>query len=141
MSQLIDQLKSQNAEIRKLISDVDRDVSQSELAKVGASVAALAKAVSAHGDTEQTQLYPDMQKLAKERKQADLSEAAKMFSQNQPHISGALAGFAKRIESKKIDGSGLWQGWRAISGVLTSRLEAEEASLFLMYEAASAKAG
>jgi len=141
MSQVIDQLKSQNSEIRKLVAEVDRNVSQNDASKTATSVAALAKAVSGHGDAEQTKLYPEMQKLAKDRKLADLSEAAKMFSQNQSQISGALAAFSKRLEAKKIDGDGLKQGWASISGVLTSRLEAEEASLFPMYEAAAAKAG
>ncbi len=134
---LVPTLKSQHQAVIALAGQVNEALGKKDVAAIQKHLSVLGGALLGHLDIEDTELYPALIKAAQDSGQDNLATTARLFSSNMAFISRALKDFLGRYGGKPtFDLKQFGDDWKNIVASLSARINAEETTLYPMYEKA-----
>lgn len=134
MGDLIQTLKAQHNAVGAMVEKINASVSAKDKAEIQSHLHNMAKALLAHLELEDRELYPGFREAASAKQEKSLLTTANMFSTNMGKITDALKAFLQKYDGKQFDIGAFERDWRSITSVLKNRIESEEGSLYPLYE-------
>ena len=134
MPDLIHTLHLQHEEIVRISVRIDHALARADVAAVCTQVDALAVALIAHLELEDTRLYPELTRSA-ERTQLEVpAKIARTYEHNMQTISVAIKAFIDKY-SHKFSLDDFRRDWPLVSQLLSDRIKSEEATLYPLFAA------
>lgn len=132
VSNLIETLHLQHDEITRIVDRVNAATRRGDVTSVCKELDALAVAVLAHLEVEDTRLYPALT-LAAESSQLEVpAKIARTYEHNMTTISVALKAFLDKYSHRFVLDD-FKRDWPLVSQLLTDRIASEEATLYPLY--------
>lgn len=138
MEKLVERLHAQHRAIGEIAADISRYLATGDVVAASAALRHLRTAVVAHLELEDAQLYPALEKAARETNAPVPARVALTYVKNMEGVSAALRAFFDHYAAK--DGEEdvaldeLRRDWDLVARMLLDRIESEEAQLYPLYE-------
>jgi hypothetical protein len=132
MTDVMHTLHVQHEEIARIILRIDDATARADLTAVCTEVDALAVALLAHLEIEDTWLYPALTRAAEQTQLEVPAKIARTYQHNMQTISVALKAFIEKYTcSFSLDD--FRRDWPLVSQLLSDRIRSEEATLYPLY--------
>ncbi|MBA3457845.1 MAG: hemerythrin domain-containing protein [Deltaproteobacteria bacterium] len=132
MLDLIDTLHAQHDEIAQIVDRVNDATTRGDVESVAKELDALATAVLAHLEVEDSRLYPALTRAA-ERTQLEVpAKIARTYEHNMQTISIALKAFLEKYSHSFVLDD-FKRDWPLVCQLLTDRIASEEQTLYPLY--------
>ena len=130
---LIATLRQQHQELVRLVGQMNAALERGEEAAVCSVLSSLSQALRTHLALEDREIYPGLIRAAEASGDARMLETAKTFASNMQRITESLQEFLSRHQAE-FHLERFRTGWGTLSGVLAKRIQAEETTLYPLYE-------
>jgi regulator of sigma D len=130
---LLDTLKQQHKELVRIIGQVNAALTFGDQARVLAALSSLCQSLRSHTALEAQRLYPGLACAADTSGDFKMLETAYDFSNNMKRITESLQDFLSRHETS-FHLERFHTCWNTLSEVLVRRIEAEDQTIYLLYE-------
>lgn len=136
MENLVETLHAQHRAIGELADAITGHLQRGDVVAVQAALRQLSTAVLAHLELEDAQLYPALEKAARETKQPVAGRVALTYVKNMEGVSAALRAFLEHYAAQgaNVVLDELRRDWDLVARMLLDRIESEEAQLYPLYE-------
>ncbi len=134
MSDLIAILHAQHEAIIRISERVTEATQRGDAPSVCRELDALAVALLAHLEVEDSHLYPALTRAAEQTQLEVPARVARTYEHNMQTISVALKAFIEKY-SRTFELEDFRRDWALVSQLLADRIESEEATLYPLYTA------
>jgi hypothetical protein len=134
MSTLVEDLRLQHRALRTKMSALDDALAAADAVRTRAAVAELRHALLAHLAIEDRELYPALCALGAEDPDRRRQQVAQAFAASMRRISESLLAFLERPDD--TEPAALADAWAGIRSILQTRIDAEEKTLYPLYQRA-----
>jgi hemerythrin-like domain-containing protein len=131
---LVDTLKQQHKELILYIRQMDVLLARGDETGARAVISTLSAALRTHLALEDQHIYPALTRAAEVRQSEWMQELAKLFAANMQRITTMLQDFLSRQHEASFHLEQFRADWSCLSAVLVRRIEAEERTLYPLYE-------
>ena len=131
---LIATLKSHHRAVEKLVAEINDALTRGDIPTVKKNLGTLKTALLGHLALEDAQLYPGLVKAAERKKDEAMSATVTRFSTNMEKIGVGLKAFLTKYDGQEFQAKAFSSEWKNIVTTLSTRITAEECSLYPLYE-------
>jgi hypothetical protein len=133
VSLLISTLRAQHRSIRALAAEITAAHGAGRTELVRERMRELSEAVRTHLELEDTELYPILLDAAEDQAEPEVVAAARSFALNMRQLTGQIRQFLERYLGNPM-GPSFGDDWSRVMQALNARINAEELSLYRVYE-------
>jgi hypothetical protein len=133
MNTLIRVLSGQHRALERKVGLLNDALGRGSATEVQAMLPAFKISMVAHLKLEDSDLYPELLRTAEAVQDPQLALVARAFARTMPPISAGLIDFIQRHETRKLDLEVFARDWSKLLGLLTSRIQSEESTLYPLY--------